>query len=106
MSTDTDSTIRQIEFELEKAERGLAMPYDAERVGQLRKMLVEARKRKLSDGLAERRKHSLRAAPGNPPLERGDDTRISGQAAHAVPVLRSPGATLSQDISQCCQRIF
>ena len=32
------------------------MPYDAERVGQLRKMLVEARKRKLSDGLAERKK--------------------------------------------------
>ena len=36
-------TIRQIEFELEKAERGLAMPYDAERVGQLRNMLREAR---------------------------------------------------------------
>ena len=29
------ATIRQIEFELEKAEHGLAMPYDAERVGQL-----------------------------------------------------------------------
>ena len=26
------TTIRQIEFELEKAEHGLAMPYDAERV--------------------------------------------------------------------------
>ena len=39
----------------EKAERGMAMPYDAERVGRLRKMLVEARKRKLSDGLARRR---------------------------------------------------
>ena len=48
-------TIRQIEFELEKAEHGMALPYDAERVGQLRKMLVEARKRKLSDGLARRR---------------------------------------------------
>ena len=48
-------TIRQIEFELEKAERGLAMPYDAERVGQLRKMLVEARQRKLSAGLARQR---------------------------------------------------
>ena len=35
--------IRRIEFELEKAERGMAMPYDAERVGQFRKMLVEAR---------------------------------------------------------------
>ena len=53
MSTDTDSTIRQIEFELEKAEHGMGMPYDAERVGQIRKMLVEARKRKLSDGLAQ-----------------------------------------------------
>jgi hypothetical protein len=48
-------TIRQIEFELEKAEHGMALPYDAERVGQLRKMLVEARKRKLSGGLAARR---------------------------------------------------
>ena len=33
------------------------MPYDAERVGQLRKMLVEARKRKLSEGLAKRRRY-------------------------------------------------
>jgi hypothetical protein len=57
MSTNTDNTIiRQIEFELEKAEHGMALPYDAERVGQLRKMLVEARKRKLSDGLVERRR--------------------------------------------------
>ena len=54
--TDTDSTIRQIKFELEKAEHGMALPYDAERVGQLRKMLVEARKRKLSAGLAARRR--------------------------------------------------
>jgi hypothetical protein len=52
--TDTDRTIRQIQFALEKAERGMAMPYDAERVGQLRQMLVEARKRKLSEGLARR----------------------------------------------------
>jgi hypothetical protein len=58
MSTNTDSTIRQIEFELEKAEHGLGMPYDAERVGQLRKMLVEARKQKLSEGLARRRRHN------------------------------------------------
>ena len=43
-------TIGEIEFDPEKAEHGLAMPYDAERVGQLRKMLVEARKRKLSAG--------------------------------------------------------
>jgi hypothetical protein len=39
--------IRQIEFELGKAERGMAMPYDAERVMQLRSMLREARKPKL-----------------------------------------------------------
>ena len=32
--------IRQIEFELEKAERGMALPYD---VGQLRNRLCEAR---------------------------------------------------------------
>jgi hypothetical protein len=40
------ATIRQIEFELEKAERGMAMPYDAERVMQVRGMPREARKRK------------------------------------------------------------
>jgi hypothetical protein len=54
MNRETDSTIRQLEFELEKAEHGMALPYDAERVGQLRSMLREARKRKVSDGLAER----------------------------------------------------
>ena len=37
-------TIRRIEFELEKAEHGMGLPYDAERVGQLRSMLREARK--------------------------------------------------------------
>jgi hypothetical protein len=56
MNRETDTTIRQLEFELEKAEHGRALPYDAERVGQLRSMLREARKRKLSDGLAERRR--------------------------------------------------
>jgi hypothetical protein len=56
MNRETDTTIRQLEFELEKAEHGMALPYDAERVGQLRSMLREARKRKLSDGLAERRR--------------------------------------------------
>ena len=60
MTSDTDSTIRQIEFELYKAEHGMALPYDAERVGQLRNMLVETRKRKLSDGLARRRRLSDR----------------------------------------------
>ena len=52
-------TIRQIEFELEKAEHGMALPYDAERVGQLRKMPVEARQRRLSEGLARRRRHNM-----------------------------------------------
>ena len=56
MNRKTDTTIRQLEFELEKAEHGMALSYDAERVGQLRSMLREARKRKLSDGLAERRR--------------------------------------------------
>ena len=41
---------------LEKAQHGMGMPYDAERVSQLRSMLREARKRKLSDGLKARRK--------------------------------------------------
>ena len=54
-SARPDRTIRQLEFELEKAEHGMALPYDAEHVGQLRKMLVEARKRKLSAGLAAKR---------------------------------------------------
>jgi hypothetical protein len=53
---ETDATIRQIEFELEKAEHGMALPYDPERVGQLRHMLVEARKRKLSHAATKRRR--------------------------------------------------
>jgi hypothetical protein len=51
----TSITIRQIEFELHKAEYGMGMPYDAERVDQLRHMLRDARKRKLSAGLKARR---------------------------------------------------
>ena len=47
------AAIRQIEFELEKAERGMAMPYDAENVARLRNMLREARKQKLSAGVEE-----------------------------------------------------
>jgi hypothetical protein len=53
-------TIRQIEFELEKAEHGMALPYDAERVMQLRSMLRDARKRKLSAGLRARREEGPR----------------------------------------------
>ena len=52
-------TIRQIEFELEKAEHGMGMPYDAERVGQLRSMLREGKK-KLSAGLKARREQGQR----------------------------------------------
>jgi hypothetical protein len=40
VSRETGTTIRQIEFELEKAEHGMGLPYDAERVGQLRSMLA------------------------------------------------------------------
>jgi hypothetical protein len=54
------TTIRQIEFELERAEHGMALPYDAERVGQLRSMLREARKRKLSAELKARREQGPR----------------------------------------------
>src|SRR5262245_52256461 len=46
------TTIRQIELQLYKAEQGFGMPYDAERVAQLRSMLSEARKQKLSRALA------------------------------------------------------
>jgi hypothetical protein len=49
-------TIRQIEFELVKAEHGMGMPYDTERVEQLRSMLREAREQKLSRGQVARRK--------------------------------------------------
>ena len=44
-------TIRQIEFELHKAEHGMAMRARC----AVRHMLREARKRKLSDGLRARR---------------------------------------------------
>jgi hypothetical protein len=56
MNRETDANIHHIEFELEKAEHGMALPYDADRVGHLRKMLVEARARKLSAKMAERRR--------------------------------------------------
>ena len=49
------TTIRQIELQLYKAEQGLGMPYDAERVAQLRSMLREALKQKLSQALAAKR---------------------------------------------------
>jgi hypothetical protein len=52
--------IRQIELQLYKAEHGMGMPYDAERVAQLRRMLREARKRKLSELLAAKRRAASR----------------------------------------------
>jgi hypothetical protein len=55
MTIPPDPQLKALEFELEKAEHGMAMPYDAERVQQLRRMLVEARRRKLSEGLRRRR---------------------------------------------------
>ena len=57
----TATTIRQIEFEREKAEHGMGLPYDAGRVGQLRGMLREARKRKLLE--RRRRIWAVKRAP-------------------------------------------
>jgi hypothetical protein len=57
------TTIRQIELQLYKAEQGFGMPYDAERVAQLRSMLHEARKQKLSRALATKRGWPLRYEP-------------------------------------------
>jgi hypothetical protein len=56
----TTTMIRQIELQLYKAEHGMGMPYDAERVAQLRRMLREARKRKLSELLAAKRRAASR----------------------------------------------
>ena len=53
-------TIRQIEFELEKAEHGMGMPYDAERVGQLRKMLRRGAEEETVRGLKARREQGQR----------------------------------------------
>ena len=57
----------------------MGMPYDAERVGQLRKMLVEARKRKLSDGLARRRRDRNRRDVLNGPYDAPDRPRLRGR---------------------------
>ena len=54
------ATIRQIELQLYKAEHGMGMPYDAERVARLRSMLREARRRKLSERLAAKRRQPPR----------------------------------------------
>lgn len=52
-----DREIAQLRLRLTIAEDGMAMPYDAERVRDLRKMLTEARKRKVSERLARMRAH-------------------------------------------------
>ena len=45
LAIEVSSEIKHLEFELEKASNGLAMPYDRERVGQLESQLREARQR-------------------------------------------------------------
>jgi hypothetical protein len=52
--------IKSLELELDKAEHGLAMPYDPERVQHLRQLLAQARARKLSAALARRREETER----------------------------------------------
>ena len=42
---EVSTEIKHLEFELEKARSGLAMPYDRERVGQLEAQLRETRQR-------------------------------------------------------------
>jgi hypothetical protein len=42
---EVSTEIKHLEFELEKASNGLAMPYDRERVGQLEAQLREARQK-------------------------------------------------------------
>ena len=56
--------IAQIMLQLEIAEHGMAMPYDAERVRDLRKMLTEARNRKISERLARMRARKARSPKG------------------------------------------
>ena len=79
MITDTDRTIRQIEFELEKAEHGMGMPYDAERVGQLRSMLRERGTLHVRRDLQARRAHYRAAARPR----RSSGQMIGGEAAGA-----------------------
>lgn len=50
-----DREISELRLRLEIAEHGMGMPYDRERVQELRQMLVAARKRKLSERLARMR---------------------------------------------------
>ncbi len=50
MSTE----IKHLEFELEKARNGLAMPYDRERVWQLEAQLREARRMRKAQHMAAR----------------------------------------------------
>jgi hypothetical protein len=45
LAIEVSSEIKHLEFELEKACNGLAMPYDRERVWQLEAQLREARQK-------------------------------------------------------------
>ena len=56
MSTE----IRHLEFELEKAGNGLAMPYDRERVFQLEAQLREARQMRKAQQMATKLRLKLR----------------------------------------------
>lgn len=49
------NTIAQLRLQLEIAEYGLAMPYDAERVRDLKAALAAARKRQVHERLARMR---------------------------------------------------
>ena len=74
-------TIRQIEFELEKAEHGMGMPYDAERVGQLRSMLVRRGRRNCPPGLRRDGSKQSRRKKQLAPLilKRASASRSSGE---------------------------
>jgi formate-dependent nitrite reductase cytochrome c552 subunit len=50
-----DREIAQLRLQLEIADHGMGMPRDPERVRDLRKMLDEARQRKVSERLARMR---------------------------------------------------
>ena len=71
------------------AQRGMAMPYDAERVMQLRNMLCEARKQKLSAGLrARREKGAAVIEPALTPQTRG--ARRPVMAITKCPIVMPP----------------
>ena len=58
------------------------MPYDAERVMQLRSMLREARKQKLSAGMGERREKRAAMTPAIQSAQ--GDARMAAEASSAA----------------------